>query len=264
MNFAKSQMHIKKAVFFIMFVNLTHLSFAQNGDSTKVTSHFSGAVTVTNNGISLIPTFSLGDPAAIFNLSMGKKKLSFEPEFRFALEGKPWSFLFWWRYKLLKTNKFHIRIGAHPALNFRTIPSLANGNGAADEMIITRRFLAGELAPSYTLSESVSIGAYYLYSYGFDATAKNTHFITLNCNFSNIKLGDQFYMKALPQFYYLKQDKQDGIFVTSTFSLSKRNFPLSIQTIMNKKIQSNITGSKDFVWNISLIYAFHKNYVEIP
>ncbi len=261
MNVTLLKMLSIKAFLCLMILHFTHLSFAQNADSTKLISHFSGAVTVTNNGISLIPTFSLGDPAAIFNLSLRKNKLSFEPEFRFALEGKPWSFLFWWRYKLLENNKFQMRIGAHPALNFRTIALPVNENGAVNEMIITRRFLAGEIAPSYTLSKNVSIGAYYLYSRGFDATAKNTHFITLNSNFSNITLGDQFYMNVTPQIFYLKQDKQDGFFVTSTLNISKRNFPLTLQTIMNKTIQSNITGSKDFVWNASLIYTFHKKYV---
>src|SRR5712671_4907165 len=98
----------------LVFVLLlfAHSSFSQKMDSTKSISHFSGSVSVTNNGISLIPTFSLGKPATIFNLSMSKGKLSFEPELRFALEGKPWSFLFWWRYKLLKSDKFMINVGA--------------------------------------------------------------------------------------------------------------------------------------------------------
>ena len=78
-------------------------------------------MTVTNNGISFIPSFNLGKPAAIFDLTMGGKKLSFEPQFRFALEGKPWSILFWWRYKLLNTDKFQIGLGAHPALSFSGI-----------------------------------------------------------------------------------------------------------------------------------------------
>jgi aryl-alcohol dehydrogenase-like predicted oxidoreductase len=45
---------------------------------------------VTNNGISLVQTFSLGKPAAIVTLSIGKGKLSFEPDLRFSLKEKPW------------------------------------------------------------------------------------------------------------------------------------------------------------------------------
>ena len=90
---------IKMALLFFVLLYLTPFSFSQKADSTKGIGHFSGAVSVTNNGISFVPTFSLDKPAAIFNLSMGKNRFSFEPDLRFSLAGKPWSFLFWGRYK---------------------------------------------------------------------------------------------------------------------------------------------------------------------
>ena len=81
----------KKTLLLLALLHLSYLAFSQKTESTQIASHFGGAVTVTNNGISFIPTFTLGKPAVIFDLSMGKR-LSFEPQFRFALEGKPWSF----------------------------------------------------------------------------------------------------------------------------------------------------------------------------
>ena len=62
---------MQKATGLLVFVLLlfTLSSFSQKTDSTKSTSHFSGSVGVTNNGISLIPTFPLGKPATILNLS---------------------------------------------------------------------------------------------------------------------------------------------------------------------------------------------------
>lgn len=262
MDYLTLQLVIKKVIPLFTLLLLTRLSFSQNMDSTKIISHFSGAVNVTNNGISLIPTFSLGKPAAIFNLALGKGRLSFEPELRFSLEGKPWSFLFWWRYKLLDTNKFQIRIGAHPALNFRS-ESIAT-NGVTKEAMVTRRYLASELVPNYLLTKNISIGMYYLYSRGLDpGTTRVTHFITLNTNVSNIKFSNQILLRVTPQVYYLKLDKQDGVYFTSAFSLTKKNFPLSVAAIINKTVNTNITGSKDFVWNATLVYAFHKNYVEM-
>ena len=79
-------MQKKSVLLFLVFLLLTQFAFSQNTDSTKVASHFGGAVTVTNNGISFVPTFSLGKPAVIFDLSMGRR-LSFDPQFRFSLEG---------------------------------------------------------------------------------------------------------------------------------------------------------------------------------
>ncbi|MFZ1527143.1 MAG: hypothetical protein WAT19_00180 [Ferruginibacter sp.] len=235
--------------------------FSQTADSIKSVSHFSGSISVTHNGLSFIPTFSLGKPATIFNLSMGKKKLSFEPEIRFSLAAKPWSFLFWWRYKLLNTKKFSLRLGAHPAMNFRE--ETVTVNGISKNVMVSRRYVAGELTPNYLIEKNISIGMYYLYSRGIDdGTAKNTHFITCNTNFSYIPLKKGVYMKFIPQLYYLKMDQYDGSFFTSSVSLAKRNFPLSIIGIINKRIRSNIAASKNFVWNTSLVYSFGKKYTE--
>jgi len=71
---------ILATLLFLMVSIFTHDASAQEGDSTKTINHFGGAVTVTNNGISLLPTFSLGKPAVMFDMSAGNRKLSFEPQ----------------------------------------------------------------------------------------------------------------------------------------------------------------------------------------
>ena len=252
-------MQRKSGLLFVVFLLAAYFSYSQNTDSTKVVSHFGGAVTVTNNGISFVPTFSLGKPAVIFDLSMGRR-LSFDPQFRFSLEGKPWSFLFWGRYKLLKTNKFSFNVGSHLGLSFKTIT--APLNGITTEITTVKRYLAGELVPNYLLTKDISIGMYYLYSRGIDdGTTRNTHFLTLNTNFSDIRLSKQFYMKFMPQVYYLKMDQLDGVYFTSALTLANRKIPLSISSVINKIIQTNITASQNFVWNVSLIYTFNKKYV---
>lgn len=78
-----------------------NISLAQE-EKKPFLDDFSGTASVTNNGISLIPSFSLGDPALIFDLKFKKGRLSFEPDMRFALEGKPWTFIFGGGTKLLK------------------------------------------------------------------------------------------------------------------------------------------------------------------
>ena len=206
-------------------------------------------------GISTIPTFTLGKPAVIFDMSMGKRNLRFEPQFRFALEGKPWTFLFWWRYKLLTTDKFLITLGTHPAIAFRN--RFFSTNGVSREIIVAQRYLAGELTPNYVLAKNISIGMYYLYSYGVEKdVTKNTHYLALRSSFSNLKLSHQYFMGFTPQFYYLKLDKQDGLYFSSTLTLAKRNFPLSISSIVTKSIQTDILASQNFLWNVTFIYSF--------
>lgn len=243
-----------------IFVSASLSCFSQTNDSIKIIHHFSGAASVTNNGISLVPTFSLGKPAVMAIMSFGGERFSIDPDIRFALDGKPWTFLFWARYKLFKEGRFRMNTGAHLGMNFRssTLPI----NGAPTETIILRRYLAGEMAPNYFVAKNISVGSYYLYSRGIDNGAvRNTHFITLNINFYRIPVTKQFYVRATPQIYYLYQDDNDGYFFTTTFTLAKQNFPLSLSSIINKELRSSIPGSKDFVWNLSLVYSFNRNYI---
>jgi hypothetical protein len=251
----------ERAFLLIALLNFSFLAFSQKSDSTKVDNYFGGAVTVTNNGISLIPTFSIDKPAVLFDLTAGRGKLSFEPQFRFSLDGKPWTFFFWWRYKLVNTSKLFIRVGVHESLSYSTLP--VETNGVSKETITTQRYLAGEFTPNYFLTKNISIGIYYLYSYGFDNEyVRNTHLGMLNMNFSNIKLSDKYYISYMPQVYYLRINKNDGYNATSTLTLARKNFPVLFSLFGNKTIQSHVPGHKDFVWNASFIYSFNSKYVK--
>jgi hypothetical protein len=253
--------HCKKALLLYVLFSLSLLAFSQKSDSTKVDNYFGGAVTVTNNGISLIPTFSIDKPAVLFDLTAGRGKISFEPQFRFSLDGKPWTFFFWWRYKLVNTSKFFVRVGVHESLSYSTLSVVTNGE--SKDNIVTQRYLAGEFTPNYFLTKKISVGLYYLYSYGFDNEyVRNTHFGMLNMNFSNIKLSDKFFLSYMPQIYYLRINRNDGYNVTSTFTLARKNFPVLFSIFCNKTIKSDVPGHKDFVWNASLIYSFNSSYVK--
>ncbi len=260
MNFLKSSApsfitFAKKAVILFLLLSISQTSFSQQIDSTKIRTNFNGAVTVTNNGISLVPTFTLGKPATIFDFSVSKNRLSFEPQLAFALEDtKPWYFLFWVRYKLLQNDKFNFNIGVHPSFVFQTTAITANGT--VKDTITTKRYWAGELSPSYAISKNVSVGFYYLFGRGVDAdAAKDTHFLALNTNFSNIKLSNEYFLRFTPQIFYLNIDGTDGFYATETLTLAKKNFPFTISSIATKTIQSNITN-KDFVWNFSLTFSY--------
>lgn len=253
--------YIKRFFLLLTLISVSPFLSSQKADSTKVQGHFVGTVTVTNKGISIVPNLTLGKPAVIFDLSMGKRKFSFEPSFRFALEGKPWSFLFWWRYKLINTGKFYFNLGAHPALSFKTYSFLVDE--VPEEHMVVRRYLAGELAPGYFLNKNIIIGIYCLYSRGIEKElTRNTNLISLRGSFSNIRLSDQFYLLFNPQVYYLNMDDIDGFYFNSALTLTKRNFPLSISAMINEPIKTDISAGNGFLWNVSLIYSFNKEYIE--
>ncbi len=232
---------------------------AQEADSTRGTIHFSGSVSVTNNGFSFIPTFSLGEPATIVDISVGNR-LRFEPQFRYGLNGVPWSFIFIWRYDLIRSNRFTFRVGTHlPALNFATAEVIKDGK--LEEVIQARRFFPVlELRPQWTVRENISLAVFYLYGRAAkELTIRNSHFLALQSDFSHIGLPGRFYLGLSPQLYYLKQDAEDGLYVAGGVELGRDGFPLTLSSLFNKSITTDIADT-NFDWNISLIWSFGNDY----
>ena len=242
----------KHFVWSVVGILFTTAVFSQ--ETAKIRT-FSGAITATNNGISTFPNLSLGKPAAIFDFSVGSKRWSFDPQLRFSMQGKPWTFIFWGRYKVVNDKKFKFTIGAHPAFSFKEENVLAL-NGDSKTVMNVYRYAAAEFVPNVILSKNFSVGLYYLYSHGVDpGTTTNSHFIKLNTAISNIKLSESSFLKWQPQAYYLKMDSREGYYASSVLTLTTKNCPFAVSSIMNKIIKSDIPGD-DFVWNVSLVYNY--------
>lgn len=246
--------NLPRSLLFLASTSLPFPAFSQDVDSTKPKTAVSAAVTVTNNGISTIPSFTLGKPAAIFDVSIARSGFSLDPQIKYGLNGKPWSFIFWGRYRLVDGEQFHMTIGGHPAVNFRTVTVTIDQT--QKDVIVARRYLAGELSPNYSLTNRVSVGAYYLYSYGVEPDiTKNTHFLALRTNLSSAPVFDRYFVRLVPQVYYLKADANDGTYLNAGLYVGKGNLPLSIGAMVNKVMQTHIPEGDDFLWNVSLSYA---------
>lgn len=225
-------------------------------DSTKKEIQFATTALITNNGVSVIPIFTLGKPAAIINFTVGRK-LTFEPEFRVSLEGKPWSFIYWFRYKLAKTSKFSWNVGAHPAIIFKTIPVTING--VNEEVLRAQRFLAAEMSQNYRFNKHVNLGFYYLVGAGsVENKTKPTNLLTLRGGYNNIELGNGFLAGLNSQLIYLFTNGEEGSYVNATFTLTHKTSPITLSYFYNQPINSAITGGKDPVWNVGATYAFNK------
>lgn len=234
-----------------------YASFSQSTDSTQTPSFFRGQVTATNNGVSLIPTFSLGKPAVLFDLNIGKGRLSFDPMIRFGMNGKPWTFVFWWRYKLIQQKKFTLGLGAHPSVVFRDISVM--DNGVAKNFMAAQRYFAWEASPTYVINKNASLGLYYLGSKGLTKDiVQNTTFVALR-SIINLNLSKKFSLGLIPQTYYLKMDDKDGTYVNATVNLYKKNFPVSLNAIASKAIKTEIAG-KDFLWSVGVVYNINNKY----
>lgn len=239
----------------LVWACFTPAATAQDVAHTPRPVEVSGAVNINSKGISLVPALTLGRPSAIFDLAVRKGDLSFEPQLRFALDGKPWSFLLWARYRAVTRGRFRLTVGGHPAFSFKTTTSEVDGRPR--EVIEVRRYLAGELTPIYMLTPRVGAGGYYLYSRGIDpGAAPHTHFVAARASLTNLGIFRSYVVHAAPQFYYLRTNGEDGAYLGATASFGRRGAPWSIATIVNQPVRTRVRGGRDFLWNVSVNYAF--------
>lgn len=247
---------------FLLALFFSSKSYSQSEETSgkPLIRHFNGTITATNNGISIIPAFTLGRPAAFFDLSVGGDRLSFDPMFRFGMNGKPWTFVLWWRYKLIKDKRYSLSAGAHPAFLFQEKEVIVDGE--VHKVFIANRYIAGEINQMYKFTDKFSMGIYYLHGYGLNEIGpKNSDFLALNMVFSNLRIGEEYSVKINPQLFFLRVDENSGSYINSSFTLSKDEFPISFQTFFNKKINSAVAGD-DLVWNVSLLYNFSNQFVK--
>ncbi len=242
----------------VLFTNL----YAQEKESTddKI-NNFSAVVTVQSKGISTIPNLTLGKPAASFDLKVGRR-LSFEPQFRFSLEGKPWASVFWWRYQVVNNSSFKLTTSINYALSYKTIEYLTSGT--TQDIIRTTRYFTGTISPNYQINKYLGAGVYFFYAKGIEKfITQNTYMASFRPSITNIPITKDIKARIGPQVYYLNMDKKNGTYFNTTFLLSKTNFPVTIGGLVTKPLKSNIPSEYDFLWKVELIYTFSKKYKEM-
>lgn len=251
---------MKKYLFLIVVLNLFNNTNSIAQDSTNKPYLVAGNFGVTNNGISIVPTFSLKDPAFNFTGSLSRGgRFSLDPDVRMTFDGRKGGAMLWFRYKLVQGKKFNFRVGAHPAFNFAL--KTVTENKKSWNITQARRFVATELAPSYTFNKHFSAGVYYLHGNGLQTDGPiSTHFVNFITSFSGIKLGQNHLLSFSPQAYYLQIDNQDGYYLTGNVVIASNKSPFSFMYLYNKEINTNIVGSKNFDWNLTLMYNFNKSF----
>ncbi len=246
----------------ILFVLVFHpmVGMAQPQGSPADTTAYSGSLGLTNNGFSIIPSFSLNSSAYLLQLRWKKKKISIDPDVRLSLDGRKGSMIYWLRYYPVEKDKFSLRMGIHPSFLFQIIETPEDP--VTIDISRMTRFIAWEFAPNVQITKDWGIGFYYLNGNALQSFgAQTTHFVNLNTNISNIKLGKEIRLAVSPAFYYLNLDGYWGNYFTGTASLSHTTWPFTLQGTINQTFTSDLPDNKDFLWNISLYYQFNKKWV---
>lgn len=239
-------------VFFLAFAFSVGAARAQEAGHAE--RAYSGNVHLTNNGISQIPSFTLGKPAVQFDIKIGRKRLTFEPEIRFSTTGRPWDFVSRWQYRVMQTDKFRLRVAFNSVLNFVTSSVIEDGDER--DAIIARRFIGGQILPEYSLTKKLSAGLLYLYGRGVEeSTLLNLNFIVFNTRLSDIVAFDGWSVSLNAQVYSLIIDDESGTYFSPSVALAKKGFPFSLSAIANKSLSTEISG-ESFLWSASVIYSY--------
>lgn len=241
-------------MFFILNLSISH---TQTPDSARTGTHFSGMIGFTNNGFSIIPSFSLNSPAIVTNLSWTCKKFSFDPDIRMTPDATKGGILLWLRYRLIEKQKFGLRAGAHPA--FTLVRRTVIENNKETDITEMLRFLAFEVVPSYQLTPNWGVSTLYLQGHGLQVHGPQlTRVLFLNTQISNLKLSQQLRFDFLPSVFFLYTDGYRGAYLTVTGILAHTQWPFTIQSTINQTFTSNVPGNSDFMWNVLVAYHFSK------
>lgn len=259
---------IKYAILLITVSIVVHDGFAQQDTliqkqySAPDTTTFSGSLGLTNNGFSIVPSFSLNSPALLAQLSWRKNKFGIEPDMRLTPDLRKGSMIFWLRYYPIQKNNFSLRMGIHPSFLLQTREIM--DNGIPTQITQTRRFIAWEMAPNYQVNKYWGIGVYYLQGNALQKDGpQTTHFVNLYTSISNINIGREFRLKLIPAVFYLNLDGFSGTYFTGTVNVSHTKLPFALQSMVNQTFSSDLPGNEDFIWNISIHYNFSKKLVRV-
>lgn len=247
------------ALIILIFEFFVNSVSSQTVDSTKNNLTFSGSVGITNNGFSIIPTFSLNSPATIINLAWRKNKFSFEPDIRLVPDASKGGMIWWLRYRMVENKKFTFRLGAHPALTL--VHKQIIDNGKTTKITEMLRFAAFEIVPSYQITEKLGISAMYLEGHGLQNHGpQNTKVLFLNTVFTGLTLSKSLNISFFPSVFFLNTDNFRGDYFTLTCVLAHKKLPFSINSTLNQTLKSDVPGNKDFMWNVGVYYSFKKVY----
>jgi len=226
----------------VSFASHSQDSCASTSGNTKV----SGRVFLVNTGFAPIPAFSFNSPICISGLVIRKQWFSYEPDFAFGFNGRPWIANSWFRFNIKENSTIQLIAGINPFLFFRK-----RVDYEGDEIIQAQRNLCGGIIATY--KSHVPIIVEYRYNHGFDKQLSG-HFISLGTNIPQV--GKTIRFRISPQLFYFNfTGKMDGLFCSTAMDISYKPVPVSLYLMGVLPVSVNYPGTS-FKWNIGLVYTF--------
>lgn len=235
----------------VLFSLFTSAYSYEHTDSLKTKLEAGAVVSLNSNGMASIPAFSLGKPAIIASISLGKNRFSYTPTLAYGLDLKLWFIDNWLNYKIIRRPAFDLTAG----FNLSTFGSKYN---LPDGSILeAQRYFAYALTGVYKFSDKNSLTIAYWNDNGQEKGTLRGHFINLVYERTKMNIGKNVQLAAVLQVFYINYDgNNDGLFVAPKISSSVRNIPFSIFLQITQALSSNISPFPGFRWNAGIAYRF--------
>jgi len=248
---------IKKTAFFLVLIFVSAASHAsEESDSTRSKLKAGATFSLNSNGISSIPAFSLGDPALIASVSIGKGWLSYDPTLAYGLDLNPWYIDNWIHVRLVNRPKFELKTGMNISsyCGKFTVPE--------GEFLRVERYFTFELAATFRFAHNTSLLTQYWNDRGQEDWSLKGHFLSATVEKTEMALGKHILCTAALQLFYIgydsndnTNDNNDGLFVAPRVAFSVRKFPVSIFSQVVQAIISNIEPFPGFNINVGIGYT---------
>jgi hypothetical protein len=241
---------MKQIMVALMILTISSAAFSQVSEIKDNKLKAECTFSINTNGISSIPSFSLGEPAVIAAPSFTKGRFNYEPVLAYDLDIQPWFIDNWFRYKIIERPKFEFRTGVNFSMYFSDYK-------LPDETILQgQRYWAAEFTAIFKPSDRSFISAAYWNDRGQDPGTIKGHFLSLMGERSQIALGRSFLIALNLHLFYINYDgNNDGLFISPKVTSSLRNLPFALFFHGIQTITSNITPFPGFYWNLGFSYT---------
>ena len=120
----------------------------------------------------------------------------------------------------------------------------------------TQRYYGNDLSGLYRISSNTSLTALYVNDRGQDEGTIKGHFLSLIGERSEINIGKRIFLDANFQLFYINYDgNNDGLFISPKISTYVKDVPFIIFFQATQPLDSNISPSPGFKWNLGLAYT---------
>jgi hypothetical protein len=206
-------------------------------------------MSVSRIGLSPVPVPPLEYPCLSSFLSIKKGDWSYDPDFTFALNAKPWMINNWIHFRVLNKSKLKVTAGINPFLYF------TNGSTNPEKQAMKANFnLSVELFADYKISNHLSANINYRYDKGFKGEVLTGNFYCVSLSYVR-NISSSLYMGLNGHLIYFDYPGQfTGIFSSGELILGSKKLPASatfqaVQPVACKSVAA------PFIWNLSLNIA---------